>query len=122
MKRLACILLSIVLLTSCAPAVTSQIEDRYEGVVDWEADLSYMTLRDFEVDEELAMSIGKTLLTRRFPKLIAEHDDIYFMVYELSGKDIFIVSLLYNPGKPVNDRNVAISKIDGRVLGFFQGD
>ena len=86
-----------------------------------EFDLSYMTLRNFEVDEELAMSIGKMVLTKRYSDW--KKDNTYFIVCELAGQDIFIVTMLHGPPDAfAGDYNVAIDKKDGRVLGFFQGE
>lgn len=73
------------------------------------------------IDEKLALEIGNAVIKSVYNENVIEQTE--FIVCELKDKDIFVVSRIPKGGETLGgDYNVAISKIDGKILKVWAGE
>ncbi len=77
--------------------------------------------QEIVIDEKLALEIGNAVIKSVFDEHVIKETE--YRVFELRGKDSFVVSRLPRDKLMLGgDYNVAISKIDGRILKVWMGE
>lgn len=140
--EIACVVLAVysIILTvivvrgfsgSCAPQKNEAVinetgyEDsgKYRGIVDDMPDLdSTVGAHAIEIDEALALDIGNAVIKSAYGEEAVSINDTEFLVYEVKGKNIFVVSRGPKGGVLGGDHSVAIDKTDGSILKVWSGE
>lgn len=136
MKKIICLIVIVLLsfmMSSCKMQEKENSQPQtnvtYEGIVNWDSfsvDDYNETEIPFTVDEKLAFEIGDAALKSTVDE--SKLDEYYKMpayVYEISGKNIYIVDRAQTVDGHLIDGggfSVAISKEDGRILKIWFGE
>lgn len=110
-------------LVGCAKQENNKDVGVFEGVVSWDINLdTYLGYPIHDaIDEKLALDIGNVVIRSIYGEEILKKTD--FLVCEPEGHDFYIVSRMPKDKKMLgDDYNVAISRIDGRILKVWAGE
>lgn len=131
MKSKSIILLSCILVLLCSYIILSPKNDvekvstedvgEFQGVVaDWGINIDFtneIPLKGFIVNEKLALEIADDVWRSLGREKMIEETE--FIVCEIEGKDLFVVTRIPQKLQRGGGYNIAISKSNGRILKIW---